>query len=161
MDMAIKAILILGLMWSFLLALRVLRRLWRRRVASRIGEPVRLAEGVGVQLQLYKTRAIQGMSPARRHSTEADLAITDDQLILASDRGVLLDLGPNRGRRFTAVRCTGPGRLVLEGDAPSTQTTGLYRFELTIEDAGAWAEALRPFVAEGGEVTIHPAVAIS
>ncbi|MBW1881469.1 MAG: hypothetical protein JRJ84_24190, partial [Deltaproteobacteria bacterium] len=77
---------------------------------------------------------------------------TDDRFLLTSNRGLLADLGPDRGRRFTSVRCTGPGRLVIEGDVPrGDDARGLYRFELVLGDAPAWAEALAPFVREDEE----------
>jgi hypothetical protein len=159
MNTALTVILIFGALWSFLFAVRTFRRMSRRRAISAVTEPTRVAEDVGVHILLHRTRAIQGMDPGKAHQTLGDLAISPERLVLATDRGVLLDMVHAHGHRFTGVRCTGPGRLVLEGKAPAKRGEGLYRFELTLEDAGPWVELLRPFVEDGGAITIHPAVA--
>jgi hypothetical protein len=63
---------------------------------------------------------------------------------------VLSDLRPERGRRFTSVRSTGPGRLVIEGDRPGPQgQPGGFRVEVMLADASDWVAALQPFVVEG------------
>jgi hypothetical protein len=65
---------------------------------------------------------------------------------------VLTELSPTFGRKFTSVRCTGPQRLVIEGDLPRPNgQLGHFRYELVITDAEGWAEALQPFVREGEE----------
>jgi hypothetical protein len=141
-----------------LTALAALRRSWgwllrRRALAGLDPEGVlRLERGVPIRALLYGTPPMLGMNPKRANRLKGDLALTEDRFLLTSSRGLLADLGPEHGRRFTSVRCTGPGRLVIEGDVPrSDGAKGLYRFELVVDDAPGWAEALSPFVREDEE----------
>lgn len=119
-----------------------------RRGAARVprDQVVREARGVTLRVLVQGTRVFPGMSTRYANRTRGDLVLGRDRFVLATRRGVLVDLGPGRGRPFGSVRCTGPGRLVIEGDAPGSRgSTGLYRIELTVDDAQGWAEALRPF----------------
>lgn len=92
---------------------------------------------------------LAAMRANRAHRTTADLVLTDDRMIVATDLGVLLDIGPGRGQKLQSVRCTGPMRLVMEGTLPraSDNNPGPFRLEWVIDDAEGWAEALAPFVA--------------
>lgn len=152
-------------MWNSLLIVAVLvlavfaaRRTWASVLRARAGRlvppEVRLrAEGnIPIRVLLYRTRSFRGMDPKRVNRTLGDLLLSSDRFVIASNRGVLVDVGPDRGRRFTSARCTGPGRLIIEGEIPNPgQEMGLYRFELSVADAAAWATALEPFVAEPGK----------
>lgn len=124
----------------------------RRRAAARVprDELVREARGVTLRVLVQGTRVFPGMSTRYANRTRGDLVLGRERFVLATNRGVLADLAPGRGRAFTSVRCTGPGRLVIEGDAPGARgERGLYRIEVTVADAAQWAAALRPFVREG------------
>ena len=96
------------------------------------------------------TRALPGMKASSANRTIGDLVLLADRFVLTTGRGVLADLRTDRGRRFTSVRCTGPGRLVIEGDVPgpNPDKKGLYRVEMILDDAGDWAEVLKPWVRE-------------
>ena len=96
-------------------------------------------------------RQVRGVSlRILANRTTGDLVLTADRFLLSSGRGTLADLRPERGRRFTSVRSTGPGRLVIEGDRPGPQgQAGGFRIELMLADASQWVEALQPFVTEG------------
>ena len=129
-----------------------LRRGWglwlrRRGLARLAGAPLRRhARGVPVRVMLQGTPLLLGMRPNRRHRLRADLALTTDRFLIATDRGILADLGPSHGRPFASVRCTGPGRLVIEGDLPRADgRKGLFRFEIVVDDAPGWARDLGPF----------------
>ncbi len=159
MDMTLPAILIATTVLIVYGVVRLRARRQRRAAVAALGEDViRHTDEVGVAIQLFRTRAIRGMAPGKTHRTVGAIAITSDQLLLSSDRGVLIDIAPDRGRGrpLSAVRCTGPGRLVLEGSISDTGP-GLFRFELTLDHAAAWADALRLFLAEDGEHSVHPA----
>lgn len=133
---------------------------WRRRRGrTRIApaDLVRETRDAGVRIHLFKTRAFHGMRPGKAHAAKADLLLAADRFVLSSNRGVLADVGRGKGRPFRSVRCTGPGRLVIEGDTPRADgTAGLYRFDIAIEEAGSWAAALQPFVAEPVVGAPHP-----
>lgn len=122
---------------------------WLRRRARGRLEPDRIlreARGVTIRVLLYGMPPMLGLNPKRTNRLRGDLLLTDDRFLIATNRGLLADLGPDRGRPFSSVRCTGPGRLVIEGARPRPDgRQGLYRFELVLDDAETWAEALRPF----------------
>lgn len=142
------AILTLVLVVAMGAALRTAAWWTRLRSVSRIPpeQRVREARGVTMRVLVQGTQAFPGMSTRNANRTRGDLVLGRDRFVLATNRGLLADLGPGHGRAFTSVRCTGPGRLVIEGDAPSSSgTTGLYRIEITMPDAEGWAEALQPF----------------
>jgi hypothetical protein len=151
----LKALIIVLVAVTALLALRRGWGLWlrRRSLAQIRGVPiVREAHGVTIRALLYGTPPMLGLNPKRTNHLVGDLVLTGDRFVLASNRGLLADLGPGRGRRFTSARSTGPGRLVIEGDVPYPDgDKGLYRFELVVDDAADWADALAPFVREDAE----------
>lgn len=123
-----------------------------RRGAARVprDQVVRAARGVTLRVLVQGTRLFPGMSTRYANRTRGDLVLGRDRFVLATRRGVLIDLGPGHGRPLGSVRCTGPGRLVLEGDAPGSRgAMGLYRVEVTVDDAEGWAEALRPYARAG------------
>lgn len=120
----------------------------RRRALARLGDaPItRSARGVSMRV-LLQGRAFAGMNPRRANRTRGDLVLTADRCLLSTNRGVIADIGPERGRLFTSARCTGPGRLVIEGDVPRPDgPPTLYRVDITHPDALAWVDALAPFV---------------
>lgn len=122
----------------------------RRRHVAAIGRPDRTAAGVRVRATVDGSAVLPGMKPGRGNVTIADLALGGGRFVLSSERGVLVDVGASHGRPLGSARCTGPGRLVLEGDAPRlTGPPGSWRMEITIDDAEGWARALQPYVAGG------------
>lgn len=130
------------------------RRLVRHRAVAVAGDAPRLLEehGVTVRALLYGVPPMMGLDPKRTNRLVGDLVLTEERFVLGSDRGLLADVGDDHGRRFTSARCTGPGRLVLEGELVNPAgEMGLYRFELVVQDAPAWARALQRFVKPGAE----------
>jgi hypothetical protein len=120
----------------------------RRRGVARIphADRERSARGVRAGVQVGAGSLFPGMSATRRNVTTLDLVLGRARLIVASERGVLLDLTAGRSRPLDSVRCTGPGRLVLEGGAPRIDGTRTgWRMEIAIDDAEGWAAALAPF----------------
>jgi hypothetical protein len=129
--------------WTWWIRHRVLRTIPADRI-------VRQARGVSLRVLVQGPNVLTGMNPSKANRTTGDLVLTDDRFVLTSGRGVLSDLRPERGRRFTSVRSTGPGRLVIEGDRPGPQgQPGGFRVEVMLADASDWVAALQPFVVEG------------
>jgi len=121
-----------------------------RTVAA--GDIRRAARGVSLRMLVHGRTALPGMNPRRANRTAGDLVLTDDRLLVASGRGTLVDLRRDRGRKLTSARCPGPGKLVIEGDSPGPRgQVGLFRIEVMLPDAPAWAEALQPWVRERAE----------
>ncbi len=116
-------------------------------------EIVRIERGVSLRVMVQGITGMPGMKERRGNRTRGDLVLTKDRFVLTSRRGTLADLKPAAGRRFTSIRCTGPGRLIIEGDVPrDSGKNGLYRFEIVVEHADQWVDALAEFVQEGGQV---------
>ena len=134
----------------------------RRRVTSKIeGARLRNAKGVSVAALVSTTSPFRGLRPGRRNRAVADVVLTADRLVVATTKGVWVDVGTERGRPLSAVKAPGPNQLIVEGDLPEVDgVPGSWRVELLLEDAGAWAEDLKPFTRSGpdGEpaVTIAP-----
>ncbi len=130
-------------------AIRGAGALRRRRGTRRIPPALRTrqAQRIRVRVEVDASSVLPGMNAARRNVTTADLALSEARMVLSSERGVLLDLTAGRSRPLRAARCTGPGRLVLEGDAPRMNgEVGQFRIELAIDHAEAWASDLRRYV---------------
>mgnify|MGYP006928189775 CR=1 FL=1 len=129
---------------------------WRRQRVLRTiptAEIVRIDRGVSLRVMVQGITGMPGMKQRRGNRTRGDLVLTKDRFLLTSRRGTLADLKPGRGRRFTSIRCTGPGRLIIEGDVPrNAGEPGLYRFEIVVERADEWVKLLADFVQEGGQV---------
>lgn len=128
---------------------------WKRQAALSGIDPdaiVRERRGVSMRVLVQGTRALPGMTTNKANRTTGDLVLLADRFVLATGRGAVADLREDRGRRFTSVRCTGPGRLVIEGDVPNPNgNPGLFRVEVMLEDAREWADALKPWVREDAE----------
>ena len=135
-------------------------RSWYRRyrVLQTLGDAqlLRIERGVSMRILMGRAKALPGMNPNRANRTRGDLALTADRCLITSGRGTLADLRPGKGRRFAAVKCPGPGRLVIEGDVPGSDgIAGHYRIDMRIDDAQGWARALSAYVREDGSTVIY------
>ena len=124
---------------------------WYRRsqLTHKIPEDqiVRALRGASLLVRTQGPPVFPGMSTTKANRSIGDLVLTADRMLLVCNRGPLLDIGPERGRKLSSARCTGPGRLVLEGELPvPAGVTGRYRIEVAADDAPSWASALAPFV---------------
>jgi len=129
--------------WTWWLRQRVLRTIAPDAV-------VRQARGVSLRVLVQGPHVLPGMNPSKANRSTGDLVLTADRFVVTCGRGVLSDLRPERGRRFTSVRSTGPSRLVIEGDRPGPRgQAGGFRIEVMLADASEWVAALQPFVVEG------------
>jgi hypothetical protein len=155
----LKALLVVGigiLLWGALVQGAYHLRRRRARATFARGSLVRSEHGVSIQARLGGP-AIPGLDPRRNNRTVGDLLLSADRFVLASRRGVLLDLGAAPMGRFSSVRSTGPGRLVLEGEVPRPAAPAVpYRFDLMVADAPGWVGALAPWVRPGGTTILGP-----
>lgn len=123
----------------------------RSRIVAVVDAPVRSLRGVSLRVLTSGQVTMPNMNSGRANRTMGDLVLGTDRFVVASSRGKLLDVRPT-GTRLSSVRCTGPGRLVIEGSTPATSgKAGGYRIELVCEDAPEWVAALQPFVDEEAE----------
>jgi hypothetical protein len=64
------------------------------------------------------------------------MVLSEQRLILATGHGRVLEISAERPG---SVRCTGPRRLVIEGQHPSGRAE--VRAEMAIDDAEGWQQA--------------------
>lgn len=134
-----------------------LKAFWRRRQGShRIAPEDRVRAELGLSMRLLRGAGmdVQELKKTRATRTRGDLVLGKSRFILSTGQGILADLGPGRGRKFTAVRCPGPGRLIIEGDTPTAKGMEHYRIDIRVADAAWWATALKPFICDGGEFVV-------
>ena len=128
---------------------------WRIRSVARSAIPesdiIRSSYGVPARAFVSGTPSFKGISSKHLNRFKLDMVLSERQFLVVSNRGTLIDLAEGRGVKFRSVRCTGPQRLVIEGDLPGISTAGEYRFELVLEDAQAWASALGVWVEPSNE----------
>lgn len=130
-------------------ALRGMGWLVRGRARRRLGDRaiVREARGRSMRVLVQGTNVFEGMSTTKANRTAGDLWLASDMLVVACNRGVLIEVSGSTAGTLTASKCTGPARLVLEGAVPVADgQPGLYRIEVQIDDAPGWASAIAPFV---------------
>lgn len=78
--------------------------------------------------------------------THADVVLTSRRLIVATHEGRVLDADSARGLQ---VRCTGPGRLVIESERPSANGLRRLRLELALPEAELWAREAQELLGAG------------
>jgi len=154
MTQSVLIALVAMMVAGALLRLNSWSRRWRYLRTVDPSQILRQNRGVSMRVLVQGTRVLAGMSTRKANRTVGDLVLSRDRFLITSGRGLIADLRDG-GRRFRSVRCTGPGRLVIEGDVPGPdpERPGLYRVELMLQDASEWATALAPWVREGGEFT--------
>ena len=132
-----------GLLAGLLAAGRLRRRSIFAEVAQ--GQATKAAHAVTCGLLVHGTRKLLGFEPNAVHHLQVDLVLAPARFGVVCDRGLLVDARID-GARLTSARCTGPGRLVVEGDVPSPHAVvPKFRLELTLPDAEGWATALAPW----------------
>jgi hypothetical protein len=125
-------------------------RLVRSRARRRLGpdKALRHISDVTMRVLVQSTGALTGMSPRAANRTRGDLTVMTNRLLVACNRGVLVDDIRGRGRGLRSVRSTGPGKLVIEGDtARPGRAPALWRIEVGgLDGVTHWVDALRPWV---------------
>lgn len=93
----------------------------------------------GVPSSVFVERDVLGGPKAGRpNRSEADLVLSPLRLLVATRHGRVLELTRERPG---SVRCTGPRRLVIEGERPGEPRGVKVRVELILDDAATWADA--------------------
>ena len=117
--------------------LMTLGRRQRRRRASQVPdhEVVKIARGVPARVFVDQD-VLEGPRKGVINRSPADLVLTADRLIIATRHGRVLELTKaNPG----SVRCTGPRRLIIEGERLRKSGSMKVRLELIVDDAEVWA----------------------
>lgn len=133
-------LLSLGIVFGGLIVVAILFQGWRKSRRNRgaildEGEEVlREVEDVGVRL--YVNRNVPGGPRAPGGRDRGHMVLSEHRLILATGHGRVLEIGPDRPG---SVRCTGPRRLVVEGQHPSGRAD--VRAEMAVDDARGWQTA--------------------
>lgn len=130
----------IAIVFGFLAVARGITEYGRRRrrlQASRIPDDlvVKMVRGVGARVFVDKDM-IDGPKAGVINNTPADLVLCADRLIVATRHGRILELTPGAG----SVRCTGPRRLVIEGERLRKHGPMKVRIEALVDDAEQWAE---------------------
>ncbi len=137
---------------ALLIGLVVAGRVRRRRLVAEIAQQgvLKSAPAVTCGLLVHGTTKLLGFEPDTVHHLDVDLVLTTSRFAVVCGRGMLVDARVD-GARLTSARCTGPGRLVIEGDIAAPRAVRpTFRLELTVPDAEAWALATAPFVDQNG-----------
>jgi hypothetical protein len=128
------------IVFGALIAVATVFNAWRKSRRKRgsalpDGEAVaRMVEDVAVRL--YVNVTIPGGPRAPGGRDRAQLVLSDQRLILATGHGRVLEIDAERPG---SVRCTGPRRLVVEGQHPTGRAE--VRAELAVDDAEGWQAA--------------------
>lgn len=125
---------------------------WRARARLADAPVLRSTFGVTLRVLVGGTAVLPGMRPRRANRTTGDLLMTADRFLVPCNRGVLIDLSRHEGRLFRSARCTGPGKLVIEGDVARPSGPPVeFRVEVGgLVDAPAWAEEMQGWVRQPG-----------
>ncbi len=141
MSLFISILVVLSTWFLFQFAFVWLRQ--RRRVGFTAvdAEPIREVVD-SIPLIVTSTKRHLNLPPNQPVHAEARLVITEQWLILASDKGVLLRSDRGSGLKLKSL---GEGRWMLLGRSPNGQTE--LRIVLLPNQEGAWVESLQQFCA--------------
>ncbi len=125
----------------------------RNRVrASAVPPDQVLREARGIPARVFVDRDVLGGPQARRtNRSKADLVLTQGRLLVATHHGRVLELTPPHPG---SVRCTGPKRLVLEGNRLRKEGLLKVRVELICHDAEAWVDLAERELGASRSVTL-------
>ena len=117
----------------------------RGRIGIISGDTLLCASRVSMKV-LIQGRSLRGFDVGVSR-TKADMVISNDRFILATDRSTLLDISINQqAGKIGTVRSPGPERLIFEGKvAEARGNPSSYRIEAHVKSATEWADALVPF----------------
>jgi hypothetical protein len=122
----------------------------RRRAVQKIQEtPIRITHGVYARV-MVRGMTFRGFRSGHQTKTTVDMVLTQKRLLVVSNRGTLFDIRAEAARgRIGSVRCTGPGRLLFEGERQEASKKATnYRVEISLSTATSWAQDLAPFADE-------------
>ncbi len=118
----------------------------RRRAMSLLPAGSNVVPGISTRVMARGRHGMAGIAAGRTHRTTTHLGYTDDRLVIASNRGILVDLRVDGGRFLTSVRTPGPGKLVIEGETPGPGgPIGTFRLELWVASPATLVAELQRF----------------
>jgi hypothetical protein len=130
--------LIVGLSLLAMGVLSALIRRQRRVKASAVPAAHVIKEARKVPARVFVDKdMVGGPQQGRTNRSQADLVLTDGRLLVATHQGRVLEL---TSRNPGSVRCTGPRRLILEGERLQKEGVMKVRVELICDDAQSWAD---------------------
>jgi hypothetical protein len=133
---ALSALLVFVAAIGLGFALQLSRKRARAEATRIEGEPVVL-ETRGVTARVFVDQTmLAGPQAGKVNRAPADLILTPERLLVATHQGRLLELKKGSGG---SVRCTGPGRLVLEGRKPRAKAEMKIRVEVLTDKAEQFA----------------------
>jgi len=116
------------------------KRARRRLQATQVPANLVVKAARGVTARVFVDQDIlDGPKANVINNTPADLVLTDDRLIVATRHGRVLEVSSGAG----SVRCTGPRRLVIEGERLRKNGPMKVRIEALVDDAEGWAASAR------------------
>ncbi|MED5369456.1 MAG: hypothetical protein VX899_00455 [Myxococcota bacterium] len=117
--------------------LRFGRKQKRRQAAALSKGETPVLQQLDVPARVYVDRTLLGGPVAGKiNHLDTDILLTEGRLVVATHQGRLLEVLPGKDG---SVRCTGPGRLVIEGMRPSAKEDILVRVEALVPTADQWA----------------------
>ena len=143
-----RSLLSLLIVFGGLSLVATLFQVWRKsrrtRGAQLDGGEAVVRELDDVSVRLYVNRSVPGGPRAPGGRDRARVVLSERRLLIATGHGRVLELGEERPG---SVRCTGPRRLVVEGQHPSGRAE--VRVEMTVDDAERWPAAACETLGEG------------
>lgn len=150
MVLSVLGLALAGLAWVTVPILWGRRR--RALARSSLGDaPLRLASPhASGRLTVSGRKSVLTLPPGPPVLLRVDLWLTADRLIIASQAGVLVDAPVQAdGSPLRSARCTGPGRLVVEGETAG----GAWRLDVATPDAEGWSRELAAMLPAGASAT--------
>ena len=136
--MKLIGFLIVGLSLIGLGVVSTLVRRQRRVKASKVSAAHVIKEARKLPARVFVDKSVVGgPQRGRTNRSQADLVLTEGRLLVATHQGRVLELTP---RNPGSVRCTGPRRLILEGERLQKKGVMQVRVELICDEAEAWVE---------------------
>jgi len=136
MRTLLSVVIVFGALVVFATLFNAWRKSRRTRGAALPDGEDAVREVEDAAVRLYVNQSIPGGPRAPGGRDRARLVMSGQRLILATGHGRVLEI---RSDRPGSVRCTGPRRLVVEGQHPSGRAD--VRAELAVDDAEGWQEA--------------------
>lgn len=143
-------LVVFGLLAVVGVGVKTYYRLRRRMVLRAVqGDLVKSASAVSARISV-EGRQFHGFRPGYSTRTWLEMKLTTQQFVVVTNRGVLFDISADGERgRIGSIRCTGPGRIVFEGERGELNGKPTrYRVEATMPTASEWVRALDGFADE-------------
>ena len=136
-DWILALVLVLACAAGASAALRFTRKKRRRACAKLPAGEAPVLQQVDIPSRVYVDRTLlAGPVAGKINNMDADIILTEKRLLVSTHQGKLLELTQ---ASTGSVRCTGPGRLVIEGSKPRADGEILVRVEALVATAETWS----------------------